>query len=542
MQIREHVSTKPAVIIHPTGTVVTFADLEARANRLAHRFRTAGLREGDTVAVIMENNEHMHAVMWAARRCGLYYSTINTTLTAAEAAYIVDNSGAKAVVGSYATRAVCEGLAEMSDLPGLLMIADGAGGSATLGSGAGGSATLGSGDLEGWQRYPDCVADEPDTPIDDECEGDLLQYSSGTTGRPKGIRRPLPHVSPAEAPNMLSALLIAIGMTPDAVYLSPAPLYHTAPCLWSMSALAMGATVVVMEKFDPEQTLDAIQRHRVTHGQFVPAMFVRMLKLPDAVRASYDISSLKRVVHAAAPCPVEIKQQMIDWWGSIVDEYYSSSEGAGITFITADEWMKHPGSVGRALLGKAHILDENGDDVPTGHTGQIYFDIGQVAFEYHRDPEKTAASRDKHGWVTVGDVGYLNDDGYLYLTDRRHHMIISGGVNIYPQEAENLLVTHAKVLDAAVFGIPDDEMGQSVKGVVQAVDPGDATEQFADELLGWLRERLAHYKCPRSISFEAALPRTDTGKLYKQELVKKYSRVHPKNTVMTGNSAAREAR
>jgi long-chain acyl-CoA synthetase len=252
-------------------------------------------------------------------------------------------------------------------------------------------------------------------------------------------------------------------------------------------------------------------------------MFVRMLKLPEKVRDSYDLSSLKRVIHAAAPCPVEIKQQMIDWWGPIVDEYYSSSEGAGITFISVDDWMKHPGSVGKSLLGEAHILDENGEDVPQGQAGQIYFDIGRVAFEYHRDPEKTAESRDKHGWVTVGDVGYLNNDGYLFLTDRRHHMIISGGVNIYPQEAESLLVTHPKVLDAAVFGIPDDEMGQSVKGVVQTVDPADATDAFADELVGWLRERLAHYKCPRSISFEAQLPRTDTGKLYKQELVKKYS-------------------
>ncbi|HEY7054274.1 MAG TPA: fatty-acid--CoA ligase FadD4 [Mycobacterium sp.] len=513
MQMREHAENtpdKPAVIVHPAGTVVTFAELEARANKLAHRFRAAGLREGDTVAAILENNEHAHAVMWAARRSGLYYTLINTHLTAAEAAYIIDNSGAKAVIGSRATRAIFKGLTE---LPDLLMIADG----------AGGSATFASRDLDGWQRYPECVADEPDTPIDDELEGDLLQYSSGTTGRPKGIRRPLPHVKPADTPNVLGALLMAIGMTPDAVYLNPAPLYHTAPCLWSMSALAMGATVVVMEKFDPEQALDAIQRYGVTHGQFVPAMFVRMLKLPEAVRDSYDVSSLKRVVHAAAPCPVEIKQQMIEWWGPIVDEYYSSSEGAGITFITAQDWARHPGSVGKPLLGVAHVLDDNGDDVPAGQPGTIYFDIGTVAFEYHRDPQKTAASRDKHGWVTVGDIGYLDDEGYLFLTDRRHHMIISGGVNIYPQEAENLLVTHPKVLDAAVFGIADDEMGQTVKGVVQTVHPADATDAFADELLAWLRDRLSHYKCPRSISFETRLPRTDTGKLYKQELIAKYS-------------------
>src|SRR5262249_50286603 len=251
---------------------------------------------------------------------------------------------------------------------------------------------------------------------------------------------------------------------------------------------------------------------------------VRMLKLPEVVRRSYDISSLMRVVHAAAPCPVEIKKQMIDWWGPVVEEFYSSSEGAGITYITAEEWLSRPGSVGKALLGTAHIVGENGDELPEGQAGEIYFD-GGMAFEYLNDAAKTDASRNERGWATVGDIGYLDDDGFLFLTDRRHHMIISGGVNIYPQEAENMLVSHPKVMDAAVFGIPHDEMGQSVKAVVQTVDPADATSVFAEELQTWLRERLAHYKCPRSISFEAQLPRTDAGKLYKQELVAKYSAV-----------------
>ncbi len=505
MQIREHLGAdKPAVIVYPSGTVVTFDDLEARANRLAHYLRNAGLAEGDTVAILMENNQHIHAVMWAARRSGLYYVPIRTHLTEPEIAYIIDNSGAKAVIGSAALRTACENLAEHcgpGGLPGVRMIADD--------------------DLDGWLRYPECVAGQPSSPLDEEIEGDLLQYSSGTTGRPKGIKRVLPHASPAETPSMLSPVIDS-WMDDESVYLSPAPTYHTAPSLWSMSVQAAGVTTVMMERFDAEGALEAIQRHRITHGQFVPAMFTRMLKLPASVRNSYDVSSLRRVIHAAAPCPVEIKQQMIDWWGPIVDEYYASSEGVGLTLITAQEWMQRPGSVGKALIGTLHILDDDGDELPAGQAGGIYFE-SDIPVEYLNDPEKTAESRSKHGWVTVGDVGYLDEQGYLYLTDRRHHMIISGGVNIYPQEAENTLVTHPKVLDAAVFGVPDDEMGQSVKAAVQTVDADDSTAEFAEELLEWVRERLAHYKCPRSISFEAQLPRTDTGKLYKGELVKKYS-------------------
>src|SRR5271156_3593575 len=509
MQIRQHTSgqgavDKPAIILHPSGTVITFDELEARANRLAHYFRQAGLVEGDAVAILMENNEHIHAIMWAARRSGLYYVPINTHLTAAEAAYIIDNSTAKAIVGSAALRKTCENLAEQlpGGLPDLLIITDD--------------------DLDGWQRYPECVADQADTPIADESEGDLLQYSSGPTGRPKGIRRDLMHLAPAEAPNMLMPLLTAVGLTGDAIYLSPAPLYHTAPSFWSMSVQSMGGTAVVMEKFDAESALDAIQRYGVTHGQFVPAMFVRMLKLPEAVRHSYDVSSLQRVVHAAAPCPVDIKKQMIDWWGPIVDEYYASSEAVGASFIRAEDWLQHPGSVGKPLVGVPHIVDDGGAELPPGLPGTIYYE-GGYPFQYLKDEAKTAEARDTHGWVTVGDIGYLDDEGYLFLTDRRHHMIISGGVNIYPQEAEDLLITHPKVLDAAVFGIPDESMGQSVKGAVQTVDPADANDEFADELLLWLRERLAHFKCPRTISFEHQLPRTDAGKLYKQELVAKYS-------------------
>ena len=506
MQIREHAQAtpdKPAVIMYPSGTVVTFGELEARANQLAHLFRQHGLREGDAVAILMENNEHYHTMMWAARRAGLYYVPINSHLTAAEAAYIIDNSSAKAIIGSAALRPVLEQLGDHlpNGLPELLIITNGS--------------------LQGWLGYPECVAGQPDTPISDEIEGDLLQYSSGTTGRPKGIKRPLPHLPPSQAPGLMT-MLVSVWANPEGVYLSPAPLYHTAPSVWSMTFQAAGIPVVVMERFDAEGTLDAIAKHRVTHAQFVPVMFTRMLKLPEAVRNAYDLSSLERVMHAAAPCPVEIKKQMIDWWGPIVDEYYASSEAHGSTLITAEDWLAHPGSVGKPMTGGLHILDEEGNELPAGQAGEIYFESA-TTFEYLNDPDKTASSTSRQGWRTVGDTGYLDEDGYLYLTDRRHHMIISGGVNIYPQEAENLLVTHPRVMDAAVFGIPDEEMGQSVKGVVQLVDHGEATEQFSEELLTWLRERLAHYKCPRSISFEEALPRTDTGKLYKQSLITKYS-------------------
>ncbi len=503
MQLRDHTaSAKPAVLLHPSGTVVSFAALEAGANRLAHFLRRSGLVAGDTVAVLMENNEHIHAVMWAARRSGLYYTLVNTHLGRSEIANIVADSGAKAIISSRAMRDLCRQLPEQlsAGLPPLALIADD--------------------DLEGWQRYPDCVADEPSTPIADECDGQLLQYSAGSTGRPKGIRRPL-NPRGSGVSNLSTPVFKALGVRDDSVYLSPAPTYHTAPAMWTIAAQAAGATTVLMEKFDAEDALDCIQRHGVTHAQFVPTMFVRMLRLPEETRMRYDLSTLRRVVHAAAPCPPEIKRQMIDWWGPIVDEYYGSSEGAGISFIRAEEWLAHPGSVGKPMLGTPHILDDDGTELGPGQVGDIYYE-GGYPFEYLHDQAKTAAARSPQGWVTVGDVGYLDDEGYLYLTDRRDHTIISGGVNIYPQEIENLLVSHPLVVDAAVFGVPDPVMGQSVTAVVQLADSALGSPGLAEELIAWLRNRLAHYKCPRALHFEAQLPRTDAGKLYKQELVEKY--------------------
>jgi fatty-acyl-CoA synthase len=494
---------EPAVLMSPGGVTISFSELDAEANRMAHFLRRAGLAAGDTVAILMENSEHVHVMMWAARRGGYRYTMVNTHLTAAEVAYIVRDSGARAVIGSAGTRVVCARLAEHlpEGLPPVVVMAKGR--------------------LDGWASYPDCVVGEPTTPLANESEGVLLQYSSGSTGRPKGIARPRGSRRPS-APGSSTPVFERLGVTARSVYLSPAPLYHTAPAMWTMSAQAVGATTVVMERFDPVDALDCIQRHRVTHAQFVPAMFVKMLRLPDRVKSTFDLSSLERVVHAAAPCPPDIKRQMIDWWGPIIDEYYGSSEGVGISFIRAEEWLEHPGSVGRPLLGIPHILDVDGAELPPGHVGDIYYE-GGYEFTYLNDDAKTAASRSRQGWVTVGDVGYLDAEGYLYLTDRRHHMIVSGGVNIYPQEAENVLVSHPLVADAAVFGVPDEVMGQSVVGVVELAPGAKADSRAAEEILGWTRDRLARFKCPRTLFIEERLPRTDAGKLYKQSLIEKYS-------------------
>ena len=352
-------------------------------------------------------------------------------------------------------------------------------------------------------------------------EGDFLLYSSGTTGRPKGIKRPLTLAPLGQGRPAAVPFLRALGFAAGDVYLCPAPLYHAAPLAWSMAAQRLGGTVVVMERFDPVEALALIERHRVTHGQFVPTMFVRMLKLPDAERTAYDVSSLKAVVHAAAPCPVEVKQAMIDWWGPIVSEYYSATEGIGATFITAPEWLTHTGTVGKAMLGVAHILDDDGNELPAGEIGTVWFS-GGYDFTYHNDPQKTAEAKDTRGYSTVGDVGYLDEEGYLYLTDRKAFMIISGGVNIYPQEAENVLINHPKVLDVGVIGVPDAEMGEAVKAVVQPVNWDDAGPELEAELIEYCRAHIAAYKCPRSVDFDPELPRLDTGKLYKKQLRARY--------------------
>ncbi len=375
--------------------------------------------------------------------------------------------------------------------------------------------------IAGYQSYGEAIAPLPKTPIADEFEGTDMLYSSGTTGRPKGIKLPItgePLGTPRSPVDILGTLY---GVTERTVYLSPAPLYHSAPLRFNMGVLRKGATTIVMERFDPERALQLIEQYQVTHSQWVPTMFVRMLKLPDEVRAKYDLSNLQVVIHAAAPCPIQTKRAMIKWLGPVLYEYYAGTEGNGFCAINSDEWLAHPGSVGRALVGTVHILDEDGDVRPVGESGSIFFADGPE-FTYHNDPKRTAESHNERGWSTLGDVGYLDEEGYLYLTDRKSFMIISGGVNIYPQEIENLLVSHPKIMDVAVVGVPDTEFGEAVKAVVQPANPRDAGPELEAEIITYCREHLSSIKCPRSVDFDAQLPRHENGKLYKRLIKDSY--------------------
>jgi fatty-acyl-CoA synthase len=381
--------------------------------------------------------------------------------------------------------------------------------------------------IVGFENYEQAVQPFATEPLDDESEGREMLYSSGTTGQPKGVRKTLPATPlghPSAAPVQIAMGLAAAEVGPGCVYLSPAPLYHSAPLVYCMSMLRLGATVVIMENFDAAACLELIERLAVTHAQFVPTMFVRMLKLPEAERTGYDLSSLRYAIHAAAPCPVDIKRQMLEWWGPIIHEYYAGTEDIGSTWITASEWLAHPGSVGRPL-SPAHIVGPDGEELEPGREGTVYFEGGRP-FEYHNDPEKTASITDSRGWRTLGDVGLLDDDGYLYLTDRQAHMIISGGVNIYPQEAENVLSGHPDVVDVAVFGVPDAEMGEAVKAVVQLVDPSSAGPDLESDLIDYCKSQLASYKCPRTVDFATELPRDPNGKLYKRLLRERYWEGH----------------
>ena len=501
-------AAQPAVIMAQTGEVVTFGELDARSSRLAHLFRARGLNRLDHYAIFMENNARYIECCSAGARSGLYYTCVNSFLTPEELAYIVNNSESRILITSEARRSVALVALESCPKIELCLIVDGKGASTRA------------------QNLDEATAQYSATPIADESLGAAMLYSSGTTGRPKGILRPLPVQPPSQQLPLYMFLDKLWGCRDGMIYLSPAPLYHSAPQAAVSLAIDRGGTVIVMENFDAERYLQLVETYRVTHSQLVPTMFSRMLKLPERVRERYDVSSLSFVVHAAAPCPVPVKEEMIAWWGPIVLEYYGMTEALGFTACDSAEWLAHRGTVGKVMLGELNVLDENMKPCPTGTPGTLWFKTA-TPFEYFNDPVATAKARSSDGSMsTVGDVGYVDADGYVYLTDRTTFMIISGGVNIYPQECENLLVTHPKVADAAVFGVPNEDLGEEVKAAVQlmpGVAPGTGV---AEELIAFCAQHLARQKCPRSIDFEAELPRLPTGKLYKRLLRDRYWQGH----------------
>ncbi|CAN5362710.1 acyl-CoA synthetase [soil metagenome] len=490
---------KPAVIIAETGETLTYRALDAASNQGAQLFRSLGLRPGDAVGVYLGNVVDYFPVVWAAQRAGLLYVCLPSKLTTPEAEYILRDSGCRMIVAGADLPAVAGLVDTMPDL-----------------------IRFSVGEARGYRSWADGLASMPTERIADETAGSDMLYSSGTTGRPKGLRPALPEDSDIAAPNTMTRVVGGLfGVNQSSVYLCPAPLYHAAPLRWSMTVQRFGGTVVLLAKFDPEVALAAIARYRVTHSQWVPTHFIRMLKLPDAVRLSYDVSSLTCAVHAAAPCPAPVKHRMIEWWGPILVEYYAGTEGNGMTMIDSAEWLTHPGSVGKSVMGILRICDDEGLELPAGSEGAIYFEAGN-AFIYHNDPEKTAAASNAQGWTTLGDIGRVDLDGYLYLTDRKSFMIISGGVNIYPQEIENVLIGHPAVADVAVIGAPDPEMGERVVAVIQPENWEDATPEFASELAEWVRDKLSAVKRPKQIDFRQSLPRHDTGKLYKRLLRDEY--------------------
>jgi long-chain acyl-CoA synthetase len=499
---------QPAVVMAGSGETVTYGELEARSNRLAHLLRAAGLKRLDHYAIFMENHPRYIECCAAGERSGLYYTAVNSFLNAGEVAYIIDNSLSRVLITSEAKRDIA--LAALADCPKveLCLIVDGPGEGSRV------------------RSLVEATAEFPSTPIADESLGGAMLYSSGTTGRPKGVLRPLPDQPPDEPLPALAARLNVWRFREDQIYLSPAPLYHSAPLAGVGGTIRRGGIVIVLERFDEQRFLELVEQYRVTHTQLVPTMFSRMLKLPEAVRRAYDLSSLEVAIHAAAPCPISVKRAMIDWWGPIILEYYSATEAMGMTICDSAEWLAHPGTVGKSAFGEIHVLDDDMREVPAGQTGKIWFKTASP-FEYFNDPVKTAEVNSPDGAMsTLGDIGHVDKDGYVYLTDRAAFMIISGGVNVYPQECENLLVTHPKIVDAAVFGVPNEEMGEEVKAVVQLA-PGFAPgAEVEAELIAYCRDRLTHYKCPRSIDFETELPRLPTGKLYKAPLRERYWKGH----------------
>jgi len=497
---------KVAFTIAETAESVTFAELDQRANQAAHLLRACGIETGDHIVLLAENCRQFMEVCFAADRAGIYYTAISTHATPDEAAYITKHCGAKLWIVSETKSAIAETLLEqLPEIEHRFMIGD----------------TLPN--CQNWDEAAVCQSFEP---IADPWQGLDMLYSSGTTGRPKGIKWQMPDQLPGQTTMLVDLLGSLFSYNETTRYLSPAPLYHAAPLRHSMTVIKLGGTVTIMKRFDAEGALQLIEREQITHSQWVPTMFVRMLKLPDDVRSRYDCSSQQVALHAAAPCPIPIKEKMIEWWGPVLHEYYAGTENNGFCALNSKEWLEHKGSVGRALLGKLRICDEDDQEVPISETGTVYFSDGHP-FSYHGDPERTAASRNSKGWSTLGDIGYVDNDGYLYLVDRKAFVIISGGVNIYPQETENLLVDHPDVLDAAVFGVPNEDLGEEIKAVVQLVDnfrSAGALSQLEQDLISFCRSHLSSLKCPKSVDFVEQLPRHANGKLIKREIRDPYWR------------------
>ena len=481
-----------------TGETVSFAQLEARANQGAHFLREAGIGIGNHIAILMENRREFLEICFAADRAGIYYTTVSTHLATDEIAYVLQDCEARMLITSDGFGNILCKLQQTSALQRCSIYAVG-------------DALENAGD---WAQE---TARQPIGPIVDEREGLDMLYSSGTTGRPKGIKWPLSDVLPGGRSMLIDLLTSLFGYDANCRYLSTAPLYHAAPLRHSMVTIKMGGTAYVMARFDAVTSLKLIERYKITHSQWVPTMFVRLLKLPLSDRKAFDLSSMKMMVHAAAPCPLDVKLKMIDWWGEIIHEYYAGTENNGFTAIDTPEWQAHPGSVGRAKLGTLHICDDSGTELPVGVEGEIYFENGHQ-FTYHNDPEKTAQCTNSLGWTTLGDIGRVDDAGFLYLTDRKSFVIISGGVNIYPQETEDVLLSHPAVFDAAVIGVPSEEFGEEVKAVVQLVAQDWIAPDIQSTLIDFCRERLSTIKCPRSIDIRDSLPRSETGKLYKRKL------------------------
>lgn len=491
--LAENLDDKPAVVMTPSGEAISYQALEVKSNRIARLMYEQGLRPGDHIAILMENRLEYLLIVWAAQRSGILYTPVNWHLGESEAAYIVNNCDARMLFYSPALDG--ERIAESCpSLQTLFAVGD-----------------------DECHNLENAINDLDSSPLPAECEGYYMFYSSGTTGKPKGI---LPKRIEAPFGTGLPIdhrMAEHFGFDSNSVYLSTGPLYHAAPLAWTLGTIRNGGTAVVMERFDPADALEAIDRHHVTHAQFVPTMFVRLLKLDPRLRSRYDVSSLRLVVHSAAPCPPDIKRSMIEWLGPIVVEFYGASEGTGFFTIDADDWLAHPGSVGRPLRGRLHICDDNGDELRPGQVGTVWFsDVGR--FEYHRDPARTAEAFNDRGWNTLGDLGHVDDEGYLYLSARRTDLIISGGVNIYPQEIEDVIITHPAVLDVAVVGQQDDDLGQTVHARVTPVDERQAAHELEADIIAYCRIHLARFKCPRSVSF-GSVPRLPSGKILRRRLL-----------------------